>query len=618
MSRELLQALIADADRLLVAGGSVATGDEGLRRREKALRDLGGKVPVLAQVAENVNRVLNAGPKQTPAAVLDLVVVAQQLRFSLAAVGADGPLTPAEPSGPWATDTPTRDACALKEALDERASGRLEKLKDALERQGAIDLRLVGPLMNLLDDGYGELADLVAEGALPAFGPAVLPELRRQIDLQGGRADARRLVAICQTDAKAGTELCHTALRDGGPVLRIQALKCLGELEPAAAERVALLLLGGEQPPHVPEEEGDGTGPRPTPKANRELRAAALSALGKSRNPSALAALVAAATDVEDVWNAAAAALRTLPQPKTAARLVEELRAALANVEAVRGAKNNVPAGKAKPKGKAATPRSKDQKLQRATEWACRLVEALGQRGSAPAVAAVRPLLEHPVARLRLAAVSALGEMDDLAAREAAAALIDDPAVWRAAVLAAWRLPARDRYERLAPLCEGLSSPKPAAREHGEFVLMQFNQERVREPASGKGRAAGDWDPRWGDLLARHLDGPNPNRVAHALAVVRGPKAVPDLLRVLEASVKKGGYAVVEALAQLRAREAVAPLIELLGRQQWYYHIPHALRRIGDPDAIPPLKELLDRTREPYRKRFIEELIDQLEQEATS
>ena len=60
MPREQLKSLAADVQRLLVAGSGVAAGDDGLRRRATALRDLGKKVPVLAQVADTVERVRGA------------------------------------------------------------------------------------------------------------------------------------------------------------------------------------------------------------------------------------------------------------------------------------------------------------------------------------------------------------------------------------------------------------------------------------------------------------------------------------------------------------------------------------------------------------------------------
>jgi hypothetical protein len=592
MSREHLQALIADADRLVVAGGAVAAGDEGLRRREKTLRDLGAKVPVLGQVADTVSRVLSAAPKQAPAALLDLLLVAQQLRFSLATVGADGALTPAEPSGPWASNAPVRDLYAFKEALDQPASGRLEVLKDAIERQVVTDLRLIGPLTDRLDDGYGELADLVAEAALPAFGTTLLPELRRQIDLKGSRADARRLKAICKMDAKVGAELCHAALHDGSAMLRVQAVACLAEVDPIAAERVALELLGDMQA---------------APRIPRELRAAALSALTRSRHDNALAALVAGvASEHADVWTAAFTALSQLPHPKTTARLAEELQAAAANLEALRATKGDTAA--AKSKGRAKAPKSMDAQRTEATGRLCRWLRLLGERRDARAVPAIVDALKHRIAEVRETAVEALTELNDRAGLEAAAALANDPPVRFAALRATLRLPAQSCYDRLASFCADLSHPKKPQRATAESILELFEEEAGNDPPRT------DWDPRWAKLLLKHLDGPCRSGVAIALEVVLRLKAIPELLRRLAVSVKNNECGVVEALGRLRARDAVAPMIELMPIQKPYHTCIHdALRLINDPAAIPALKEVLDRTRESYRKRAIETVIDDLE-----
>jgi hypothetical protein len=228
MAHAELQALVSDVDRLLVAGGTVAPGDEGLRRRARALRELGQKVPVLAQVADAVERVTGATPAKASQALLDLLVVVRQLRAGLTTAGVDGATEPIPPSGPWTTNTAAHDLYPIVEVLAARSgSGRLDNLKQAQERNVLTDLRLVEPLLAALDDRYGELADVVAEDVLPAFGPPVLPDLRQGLNVHGKSSDARRLAAICRIDRRAGAELCRTALADGSPALRRQARECL-------------------------------------------------------------------------------------------------------------------------------------------------------------------------------------------------------------------------------------------------------------------------------------------------------------------------------------------------------------------------------------------------------
>jgi len=94
MPRDELQALTADVRRLLAAGGTAAVGDDGLRRRGQALRELGRKVPALASIADAVERVLGAGPTAATPALLDLLLVARQVGASLAGTDGTGPAQP--------------------------------------------------------------------------------------------------------------------------------------------------------------------------------------------------------------------------------------------------------------------------------------------------------------------------------------------------------------------------------------------------------------------------------------------------------------------------------------------------------------------------------------------
>ena len=115
MSKEVLHGLIADVDRLLAAGGTLAPSDEGLRRREKAVREL-GESTALAQVADKVKRVLNAKPAEASRELLDLLLVTRQIGVSLAKVGTDGSMEAVPESGPWKTSSPADDLYAVLEA----------------------------------------------------------------------------------------------------------------------------------------------------------------------------------------------------------------------------------------------------------------------------------------------------------------------------------------------------------------------------------------------------------------------------------------------------------------------------------------------------------------------
>src|SRR5438270_823502 len=133
MATEQLRALACDVNRLLVAGGSAAAGDDGLRTRGRALRDLAGQVAALVPVADAVERVTEAGPDKAPAALLDLLLVVRRLCAGLAAPasnGHDAP-QPLPPSGPWQTPASCRDVHAVIEALPGKSFAQRESLTDA-------------------------------------------------------------------------------------------------------------------------------------------------------------------------------------------------------------------------------------------------------------------------------------------------------------------------------------------------------------------------------------------------------------------------------------------------------------------------------------------------------
>ena len=249
MSKEVLHGLIADVDRLLAAGGTLAPSDEGLHKREKAVRELGQKVPALAQLADKIKRVLDAKPAEASRKLLDLLLVTRQLQVSLAKVGTDGAMEAVPKSGPWKTKMPRNDLYDLIEVLQATGTRRLEMLKEAAKRGIVADLRLMHPLLEALTDGFTELADFVAEDVLPTFGPGVVPDLHSKLDLKGNRGDARRLIAICKADPKEHAELCRTALGEGSVPVRAAAVRSLPFVVSAAdAEEVALEILDGKFP----------------------------------------------------------------------------------------------------------------------------------------------------------------------------------------------------------------------------------------------------------------------------------------------------------------------------------------------------------------------------------
>jgi HEAT repeat protein len=392
MPREQLLGLASDVSRLLAAGSSAAAGHDGLARRARALRELGAKVPTLAAVADAVERVTAAAPKQAGPAFLDLVVLARQIRGSLSLAGADGAIEAVPVSGPWQTAAPLRDVGPVFEALSHSGEGREETLKDAVARKVVGDLRLLPALLGGLSDGYAPVADLVANEALPALGKAVLPDLLARLDLQGKNPEARALRAVCKIDPARGADLCRRALEEGSIPLRVAALGCLPDVgKPGEAEQVGLKLCQEKA---------------------RDVRVAAVGALRAGQGDEALETLVGLLQDKErEVILAAEEALTALPHPETTTRLLRELEAVLGALPPPPKKKPGKMAGK-QAILKATRGRGYTEADRRAQD-AARLVRILGKRkdGQRQAAKAVVPLAGHHETWLRLAALEALGQL---------------------------------------------------------------------------------------------------------------------------------------------------------------------------------------------------------------
>jgi HEAT repeat protein len=312
MPREQLLGLAADADRLLAAGAGAGLGNEGLARRARTLRELGRKVPALLPVADAVDKLTGAAPKQAGPAFLELLVTARQLRASLSSCGQSGELEPIADSGPWRTPLSMRDLRPLVEALTTSGGGREATLRDAASHGVLGDMRLAAVLLDALGDSYAAVADLVADEVLPSLGKAMLPELLSRFEPNGKAPDARRLRAVCKIDRAAGADLCRRVLGPakprGGPSVpvRAQALQALPDL--------------------VPPEEAEQAGLRFRDDRSVEVRAAALSALRTSSSDVALYTLMAGLFDADHLLNHMALnALAELPNPGATPRLIREL-----------------------------------------------------------------------------------------------------------------------------------------------------------------------------------------------------------------------------------------------------------------------------------------------------
>jgi hypothetical protein len=264
MSLALIQESAKEVRRLSIAGSNLAVADFRLKKLVPPLEHAGAKVPVFAQVAKAINDLVNGKEAESAANLLSLSTLINAILYTQGQTGADGDYSELElfTARSCNTRTTARVLKPLVQALTSTGSGRFEIVRSAVERGAFNDLRLIEPSIRALDDVYPELADLIMEKILPAYGPGIAPLLKSGLDLKGKKSDARRLQVLHQLDPAGTIELCKTALEEGSPDVKAAAIACLGKHE----DCLPLVL---EQ----------------TKAKNKALRAAALEALAEHDRP---------------------------------------------------------------------------------------------------------------------------------------------------------------------------------------------------------------------------------------------------------------------------------------------------------------------------------------------
>lgn len=270
MSLHVLTQVYDEVRRLSIAGSVVAAGDFRLKKLVPPLEQAGQKAPVFAKVAQGVTKLVESNEKTSAEALLDLSTLLNAILYTQGETGCTGKIEAIETTdlGQQATQASARVLKPLLEALSTTGSGRLEIIKDAHERGAFRDLRLVKPALSAIDDSYPEIGDFVTENVLPLYGKAILPELRAKFDMKGRGGHVRRLQLMHQLDPEGSREAVKKALEEGSKEVKVAAIECLGD----SPEDLSFLLEQAKA------------------KA-KDVREAALKALGKSDSGDAIAVL---------------------------------------------------------------------------------------------------------------------------------------------------------------------------------------------------------------------------------------------------------------------------------------------------------------------------------------
>ncbi|MBD3919398.1 HEAT repeat domain-containing protein [Paenibacillus sp. PR3] len=239
MSVELLQDLQQEVRRLFIAGSALAQGDLRIAKLQPQLKQLGESAPVFNRIAEASDAVLSASREDSAVKLLELATLLSAVLHTQGKTETVGELQSIQSESiDLPTDMPYRRLKPLLDILSTKGQGRLEQLRQAVQDGVHLDLRALPMMCSALDETFPEIAELVAETIRTGYGDSALPLLRRQINLQGGKGDARRLLLIERLAGSEAESLVLDAAENGSVDLKIAAISTLGEY----AQHESLLL----------------------------------------------------------------------------------------------------------------------------------------------------------------------------------------------------------------------------------------------------------------------------------------------------------------------------------------------------------------------------------------
>ena len=230
MSLSLITDTAAEVHRLTIAGSALASGDFRLRKLLPQLESLEAKAPVFGRIAQGVRAVTEEADAATAGrALLDLATLLTAIQYTQSQHGAEGEFEPISSEvRSWApTVAGYRSLAAVIEALTSTGEGRLEVVQEAAGRGLFADLRLMQPAIVALGDRFGQLADFVAEQAIPQSGPVVVPLLKAGFDPKGGVSHARRLRALAAVDREEGRACARAALKGATKEVKVGVIGAL-------------------------------------------------------------------------------------------------------------------------------------------------------------------------------------------------------------------------------------------------------------------------------------------------------------------------------------------------------------------------------------------------------
>lgn len=234
MSIALLFNLQTEIRRLSIAGSELSAGDFSLKKLLPPLKKAGESVPIFARIATSLEALIETSSEKASEKLIDLTTLLNAVLYTQCQTDIQGEIEDIE-CIPVAAKTSAsfRKLSPVIEALTTKGSGRLEIITKAFENGDFKDIRLITPTINALDDAYAEISEFVQDKILPSYGESILPFLEKDLNLEGGKLNARKLELLYKIGGTKYNELYIKALDIGSADVKIAAIKAVKDCENA-------------------------------------------------------------------------------------------------------------------------------------------------------------------------------------------------------------------------------------------------------------------------------------------------------------------------------------------------------------------------------------------------
>lgn len=233
MKLQPLYDLQQEINRLFIAGSKFSKGDPRIQKHIPVFNKLGERAPIFQKIASDLEELLNVDVQQSSEKLMAISILLYSVLYTQGeTTETDVEEKIQQPNVDIKDVNTTYSYIQLKpviEALTISNSGRLEVLKDALERNVFEDSRTFHYLVFALGDKYSELAEYVEKTIIPKVGKPIIPFLIQSFNFEDKTENVRKLRLLHHFKYEKLQEMVDKILSDSLPNLQAEAVSILSD-----------------------------------------------------------------------------------------------------------------------------------------------------------------------------------------------------------------------------------------------------------------------------------------------------------------------------------------------------------------------------------------------------